>query len=827
MDLIYGCGPEKGIFFLEDYPSEEEFHQKKPLIGSNLSLLKRLLYPLHRNPESFYRTAFFKARQLELQPLIRRNKFRWHSKQWLTDKKYFEDMLDMVLAEILEIQPRIIFVCGELPLNALTERRKIRKFRGSVLEFADWIKVKYPQLTRTLLVPIIPLRDQFADPLLQVFSQLDLQKGLKYEKEQFVHPDKRYILTVANSAADFYGFLERCRYPEYRTIDIETNNNFITCIGFCLDGKEAISVPWIHMRPEHRATLMKAVANYIAQPVPTVNQNIIYDDTVLDRWGMVIPNIIGDTMMLSHTMYPEFPKGLDFLTSIYTDNEYYKDDVKDVGDAYDPEKYKERLYLYNAKDALNTHIIYKQQVEDAKELGVFDFYNKMVMPLYPCYKRINNTGIRIDESKRRFLLKKYISKFETAFEYLRSLIGDAEEEINWNTFINSSEQVGFLVYTYMGCPEIKHWTVSAATGERKQVLSTDEDTLEELMINRVKEEPIKKVLLTLIICRKYFRIINWLTTPYDYDGRMYTSYNQVGTESGRTSASECATRFRLLEDTDGYLYKKPVGYSFQTIPKHGYELPDGRKIGNDLLEIFIPDDGYIFIEGDKSQAEARVVTVLSENYKLLPIFDKPPGIHRLTASWIVGGDPFNIKKTDTAYDKGKRARHAGNYGMRPGRLSQMTHLPYSECEVILFKFHHADPSIRDVFHKGIKEALNKDRVLITPLGRRREFFGRLDEDTYKEAYSYIPQSTVGDDIKRGMKDLMALAPWAQFQIEKHDSVLASVPKETRDDYVEIWNKTMQKPIDFRQCTLMREFELVIPTELQWSDTNLSELRDLK
>ena len=826
MDLIYGRGPEKGIAFIEDYPSEEEFHQSTPLIGANLSVLKRLLYPLRKNPESFYRTCFFKRRHSELQTPIRRNKFKWNSKLWQTDKAYFDEMLELVLAEMVEILPRIIFVCGELPLNALTERRKIRKYRGSVLEFADWIKVKYPQLTRTLIIPLIPLRELFVEPLIQVFTQLDLQKGLKYETEQFVHPDKRYILTVAQSAADFYGFLERCRNPEYRTIDIETNNNFITCIGFCLDGKEAISVPWIHMRPEHRVTLMKAVAEYIAKPVPTVNQNIIYDDLVLTRWGMEIPNITGDTMMLSHTLYPEFPKGLDFLNSIYTDIEYYKDDVKDMGEAYDPETYKERLYIYNAKDALATHIIYKQQIEDAKELEVFDFYNKVVMPLYPCYKQINQTGIKVDESKRRFLLKKYISKLDEELDYLKNLI-EPDENIKWDTFINSPKQVAYLVYDYMGCPEITHWKVNLTTGERMQVLSTDEDALEELIINRVKEESIKRVLLTLILCRKYYRIINWLTVPYDYDGRMYTSYNQVGTESGRTSASECAIRFRLLEDLDGNLYKKPIGYSFQTIPKHGYELPDGRRVGNDLLEIFIPDDGFIFIEGDKSQAEARVVTVLSENYSLLPIFDKPPGIHRLTASWIVGGDPFKIKKTDTAYDKGKRARHAGNYGMGPGLLSQMTHLPFSECEVILFKFHNADSSIRDVFHHGIREALHRDRILRTPLGRRREFFGRLDENTYKEAYSYIPQSVVSDDIKMGMKELMRLSPWAQFQIEKHDSVLSSVPRAYKDDYVEIWNKTMQNPIDFRKCTLQRDIDLIIPTELQWSETNLRELKDLK
>lgn len=826
MELINGQGPAGGIFFLEDYGSEEEYNQKKPLIGGNFNLLRKLLAPFQVHPDTFYRSVFYKERKPELQTEIRRNRFKWHSKRWIEHKDYCTLMLELTLAELVEIKPRILFLCGENPLNALCERKKIRKYRGSILELADWIKIKYPELSKTLCIPLVPLRDQFWDNHMSTFTQLDLQRGIKFSREQFVHPDKRYILGVCYSAGDFFAFLQRCPYPKFRTIDIETNNSFITCIGFCLDGKEAISVPWIHLKKEEAPFLIKAVAKYIARPIPTVNQNILYDDTILSAWGMQIPNITGDTMLLAHTLYPEFPKGLDFLTSIYTDLEYYKDDVKDVGDAYNPEKYKERLYIYNAKDALTTHITYSQQLEDAKELGVLDFYNRRVMPLFHVYKRITNTGILVDEPKRRFLISKYDMRLREALEHLQRSL-EPDDNINWATFISSSQQVAYLVYDYLACPEITHWTVSAKTGERKLILSVDEEALEELIINKISNEAIKKVLYSIIVCRKYYRMINWLSTPYEVDGLMYTWYNQVGTGSGRTSASERPDKFRILKDEDGKYYKEKVGYSFQTIPKHGYELPDGSKIGDDLLEIFIPHDGNIFIEGDKSQAEARVVTILSQNYDLLPYFDKPPGIHRLTASWLTGGDPFSIVKGSSDYDKGKRARHAGNYGMGPGRLSQMTHLPFKECELILFKFHRTDPSIQQVFHHDVKAALNNDRILITPQGRRREFFGHLDEDTYKEAYSFIPQAVVSDDIKEGLKTLIERFPTGRYLIEKHDSVLTELPRECKDEYVEKWNGCMQQPIDFTGCTLHRDIKLVIPTELQMAEDNLSNLKDLK
>ena len=58
--------------------------------------------------------------------------------------------------------------------------------------------------------------------------------------------------------------------------------------------------------------------------------------------------------------------------------------------------------------------------------------------------------------------------------------------------------------------------------------------------------------------------------------------------------------------------------------------------GADLRSQFVADNGYVFVEIDSSQAEARVVALLATDYDLIDLFNKVD-VHKLTSSWI-----FNV-----------------------------------------------------------------------------------------------------------------------------------------------------------------------------------------
>src|SRR5437868_5093374 len=66
----------------------------------------------------------------------------------------------------------------------------------------------------------------------------------------------------------------------------------------------------------------------------------------------------------------------------------------------------------------------------------------------------------------------------------------------------------------------------------------------------------------------------------------------------------------------------------------------------------------------------------------------------------------------------------------------------------------------------------------------------------------------------------------RFLIENHDSIFAEVHKDIKDQYIEIFNKHYRRPINFSNCSLSRDFNLIIPPEISISDTTWLEMKEI-
>jgi DNA polymerase-1 len=269
--------------------------------------------------------------------------------------------------------------------------------------------------------------------------------------------------------------------------------------------------------------------------------------------------------------------------------------------------------------------------------------------------------------------------------------------------------------------------------------------------------------------------------------------------------------------------------------------------------MFIADEGKIIISADASQAEARVVAVLGEDWELLEAFDKID-IHRRTAALMFGytqklelGADWHhpivdkLPKDGPERFTGKKIRHAGNYDMKKHRLmtefntdAQKFEIPMDISEwragQMLDIFHAASPRIRGVFHRDIKEAIDSTRTLIDPMGGVRIFNGRMD-DIYGEAYANIPQRTVAHVVQGAAiaidKELDGDGEvmWAE---EKHDSLTLQAPENNWEVYAKLMKKHMEIAVDFSiYCTLKRNFKLVIPCEIEISRTNYASFEKVK
>src|SRR5207248_6386999 len=148
-----------------------------------------------------------------------------------------------------------------------------------------------------------------------------------------------------------------------------------------------------------------------------------------------------------------------------------------------------------------------------------------------------------------------------------------------------------------------------------------------------------------------------------------------GTETGRSSTGILKQPVR----------PKKIGLAFHTIPAHG-------RLGKDIKSMLIPDKGKIFIKMDLSQAEARIVAVLSEDWELLEAFDKID-IHRRTAALFFGltqgldlrqvhlGMIDSMEKDGAMRFTGKMIRHASNYGMGKRRCANEYNVSAQKYEI--------------------------------------------------------------------------------------------------------------------------------------------------
>lgn len=297
--------------------------------------------------------------------------------------------------------------------------------------------------------------------------------------------------------------------------------------------------------------------------------------------------------------------------------------------------------------------------------------------------------------------------------------------------------------------------------------------------------------------------------------RLFTSFNYCGTETGRTTTQKLRRP----------LTAEPEGLAFQCLTKFS-------EVGADLRSMYIPDPGFVFIEADMSQAEARIVALLGKDERALELFDSYDktgspeyDIHRVTASWI-----FNKTPKEVTYEErqlGKAVRHAGNYDMGKHRLAIMAQISEWRANKILTAFHDSSPNVRQIFHRDIQEYLRtNNRVLINPYGRPRQFLNKWGDELFKEAYADLPQSTVPDSLKRAMIRMRSEIPcygkhWF-FCMESHDSFTALVREEVYERFCVLAKSLMETPIDFSKCTLGRG-QLVIPSEFKIGRSNLKDM----
>jgi uracil-DNA glycosylase family 4 len=793
------------LMILGEAPGQEELLAGKPFVGASGRELDKLLREAGINRNDCWVTNVCKY-YIPASPRDKKIPFTVRC-EW--EEINIQEQVSELQNEINQIRPNCILALGGTALWALTGKTKISNYRGSILY----------GMGRKVVATYHPahLLHQKGGEIKGYWNRQVMIFDFKRAKEEAITPElnlPKRILSVCRNSAQLEDFIQRHKNHERLAVDIEAVNCIPSCIGIAFTAREGLSIPlWnsngISTIPDSDLVGTWITLSKLLADNEIVGQNFKYDQDKIARLGFSIGNLYSDTMLKAFTINPELPKSLAFNTSIYTREPYYKDEGRDFNIA---KQSIDDLFIYNARDACVTKEIDIAMDADLDELGLRDFYNNFVIKLHNFYLGIENEGFYIDREARDKLFDKYIKWSEKLSYELYTLVGDT---VN----VNSPKQVGILLW------EVMKLSKRAGTGEEEITAILNSQSA------RLSAQD-KRILEIILEKRRVEKTIGtYLAAMPDFDGKMKTTY-YLCLETGRTSTGQLEPPIRPMievKDENNKKKKKAIGAAFQTITKHG-------DIGQDIRSQYVPEKGFIFVNADSAQAEARVVFLLADDEQALKDIDTHD-YHALTASWFFGGVESDYSKKALGYESpirfaGKTLRHAGHLGAGKRRAATELNtqarkykIPISITEAIADKalkiFHKKQPNIQSIFHGGIIDCINKTRILTAPVpyginskyGGKRTFFERHGDELFRQAFSYIPQRAVSDNTKAAGLRLKERFPNLRIVLEAHDSLLFMIRESEIDEMVSIIKEEFERPINFENCSLPRR-ELVIPCEVE-------------
>ena len=321
---------------------------------------------------------------------------------------------------------------------------------------------------------------------------------------------------------------------------------------------------------------------------------------------------------------------------------------------------------YEAYTAFASVEILKKKLDEAKMKKLFD---EIEMPLLFTLYDMEHAGVKIEADA----LKTYGEQLGSKIVELEKNIYDKAGEV-FN--INSPKQLGVILFEKMGLPNGK---------KTKTGYSTAADVLDKL----APDYPIVSEILE-------YRQLTKLKSTYadglagfiQTDGRIHGTFNQTITATGRISSTEP---------------------NLQNIPIR-------TELGRLLRKVFVPEEGYVFVDADYSQIELRILAHCSGDEQLIQAYREARDIHRITASQVFH-IPFD-EVTDLQRRNAKAVNFGIVYGISSFGLSQDLSITRKEAAQYIENYFQTYPGIKTFLDESVENA-KEHGYAVTLYGRRR------------------------------------------------------------------------------------------------------------
>ena len=526
------------------------------------------------------------------------------------------------------------------------------------------------------------------------------------------------------------------------TTGLDTKKDKMVGFSFCTDSEKAYYVPIGHnyLGVEVQVSVEDAAAALEKlMKCRVIGQNLKFDLSLLYHQygiGEVLP--FADTMIMAWLSDPGSKVGLDALAQKFFKYEMkpFKEMVK-KGENFSHVNIADATF-YAAEDAWMTWLLYgaiKKKMELSSLTHLLKEAKDVEYPFINVLIRMERLGIKVDQGKLEKLQKTLSEDLQRLTSEIYTLSGS---EFN----IRSTQQLGVVLFQQIGLKGGK---------KTKTGYSTNEAVLQSLK----GEHPIIEKILEY---REYQKMLSTYVEPLlklaqkDEKSRIYTSFIQTGTATGRLSS------------------KDP---NLQNIPVRS-------ALGRSVREAFVAKEGYKLVSIDYSQIELRLLAHFSKDAALMEAFRNGTDIHMATAVKLFGEEKAKEKRNFA-----KSVNFGLLYGMGPKKLSDELGITSSEAKEIISNYFASFPTVKN-FLEGIQERVKIDGYVETLLRRRRIFDyenanGMQKAAFMRESVNTVFQGSAADLIKLSMNDIDSMiidgSLDAHMLLQIHDELIFEIREE--------------------------------------------------
>ncbi|MGL5578704.1 MAG: DNA polymerase I [Fusobacteriaceae bacterium] len=404
---------------------------------------------------------------------------------------------------------------------------------------------------------------------------------------------------------------------------------------------------------------------------------------------------------------------------------------------------------YLGEFARSLYLSHKKIEHELEKMELTKSEEEIEIPLIEVLADMEKIGIKIDPKYFQNYSAELNGRLETISEKLYAI--NNGEKIN----LNSPKQLSQFLFLNLNLPIIK----STKTGP-----STDVEVLETL------SEKGYEVADLILNHRKLSKLLQTYSDPLpklaDREGRIHTTFNQIGTATGRLSSSNP---------------------NLQNIPA---KTDEGMRIRRG----FVAEKGKKLLGIDYSQIELRVLAELSEDKNLVKAYKENLDLHTLTAKKI-----FRLSEEDTVSREQRTVAKIVNFSLIYGKtafgLSKELKISTKEASDYITAYFEQYPKVKDLEKKTIEFA-EKYGYVTTYFGRKRQIDGITSKNrTIKNAaermaVNSVIQGTASEIIKKAMVDIhkeIKKDSEIRLLLQVHDELIF----EVEESVAEFWKGKME------------------------------------